>query len=645
MNGKGKSKWFNTTLAENVYMRTYAKYLPEKKRRENWEETVDRTIDFMAEKAKGALDYKEYDELRKALLEMKAFPSMRCIFSAGEMARSDNTSIFNCSYMGIDNINCFATALILLLQGVGVGFSIERKFVDQLPAVGEYKEDSGVVTVMFEDSREGWSKGYNDFVQAIWSGYDADYNLSNIRPKGSVLKKSGGRASGPEPLKRLLDFTKHILVAHRGRKLSPINCHDIMCMCGEVVVCGGVRRSAEISFSDLGDAQMRDAKVGAFWNNHPYRSMANNSAVYTEKPNGIEFMKEFTALAASGTGERGVFNREGAQKSMPERRRNVMNIKDLEGIAGNPCLEILLKSKQFCNLTSVIVRADDTLETLKEKVRYAAIFGTIQASMTDFGDLLLSYSEDWKKNTEEEALLGVSLCGIMDAPHLFTAENMQELKQVAVHTNEEYASRLGINKSMAVTAVKPEGTLSLVSGPVASGFHARYAPYYIRRVRFNGDDPLYKLMKDQGVQFKPEVGSTVDNAHSWVAEFPVKSPEGAICASELTALEQLEWWKKVKINWAEHTVSATVTVADDEWMSVGNWMLENWEHVTGISFLNKSTHAYELAPLEEITKEKYEEMIKVVVEVDYSLLGEYEEEDNTAGANQNIACAGGQCEI
>ena len=638
----GKSKWFETTLAENVYVRTYAKYLKEKKRRENWEETVDRVIDFMSEKAKGALDYKEYDQLRKAILEMKVFPSMRCIFSAGEMARSDNTSIFNCSYMAIDNTNCFATALILLLQGVGVGFSVERKFTDQLPVVSEFKEGSGVVTVVFEDSREGWSKGYNDFIQALWSGYDADYNLSNIRPKGAVLKKSGGRASGPEPLKRLLDFSKKIIVAHRGRKLSPINCHDIMTMCGEVVVCGGVRRSAEISLSDLHDTQMRDAKVGAFWNNHPYRSMANNSAVYLEKPNGIEFMKEFTALAASGTGERGIFNREGAQKSIPERRREASNYKDF---GGNPCCEILLRNKQFCNLSTVIIRPDDTLDSLKEKVKYATILGTIQSSMTDFGDLLLSYSEDWKKNTEEEALLGVSLCGIMDNPDLFTPENMQELRKVAVHTNEEYASRLGINKSMAVTCVKPEGTSSLTAGPVASGFHARYAPYYIRRVRFNGDDPLYRLMKDQGVQFQPEVGSTVENAHTWVAEFPVASPEGAICASELTAIEQLEWWKKIKVNWAEHTVSATVTVADDEWMEVGDWLLKNWDHVTGISFLNKSTHAYELAPLEEITKERYEEMLKDVVDVDYSLLGDYEEEDNTAGANQNIACVAGQCEI
>jgi len=642
MSGKGKSKWFNTTLAENVYVRTYAKYLPDKKRRENWEETVDRVIDFMAEKAKAALDYKEYDELRKAILEMKVFPSMRCIFSAGDMARSDNTSIFNCSYMAIDNTNCFATALLLLMNGAGVGFSVERKFTDQLPAVAEYKEGSGVVTVVFEDSREGWSKGFNDFVEALWNGYDADYNLSHIRPKGSILKKSGGRASGPEPLKRLLDFTKNILVAHRGRKLSPINCHDIMCMCGEVVVCGGVRRSAEISLSDLGDTQMRDAKVGAFWNNHPYRSMANNSAVYLEKPNGIEFMKEFTALAASGTGERGIFNREGAQKSIPERRKKASDYSDF---GANPCCEIILRSKQFCNLSTVIVRPDDTLGTLKEKVRYAAILGTIQSSMTDFGKLLLSYSEDWKKNTEEEALLGVSLCGIMDAPHLFTPENMQELRKVAVNTNEEYASRLRINPSKSVCCIKPEGTSSLTAGPVASGFHARYAPYYIRRVRFNGDDPLYRLMKDQGVQFKPEVGSTEENAHTWVAEFPVKSPEGAICASELSALDQLEWWKKVKINWAEHTVSATVTVADDEWMEVGDWILKNWDHVTGISFLNKSTHAYELAPLEEITKEQYEAMLEEVVEVDYSRLGEYEEEDHTQGSHQNIACVGGQCEI
>jgi len=637
-----KNKWFRSTLAENVYVRTYAKYLPEKKRRESWDETVDRVIEYMNEVAGDKLAYREYEEIKKAILKMEVFPSMRCIFSAGDMARSDNAAIFNCSYMAIDNTNCFATGLLLMMMGVGVGFSVEKKYIDQLPKVANFKEGSGTVTIVFEDSREGWSKGYNDFIEALWNGYDVDYNLSHIRAKGTPLKKSGGRASGPEPLKDLLDFTREMLLGHRGRKLSPLNCHDLMCMVGQVVVCGGVRRSAEISLSDLGDTQMRDAKVGAFWNNHPYRSMANNSAVYEEMPNGIDFMKEFTALAASGTGERGVFNRDACYKAIPDRRRAAS---DYNEFGANPCCEVILRSKQFCNLSTVIIRPEDTMETMRKKVRQATILGTIQSMMTNFGDLLLSYSKEWKTNTEEERLLGVSLCGILDNPDLFTPENLQELRQVAIDTNKKYAKKLGINPSMAITLQKPEGTSSLVAGPVASGIHARYAPYYIRRVRFNADDPLYKLMLDQGVKFKPEVGYTESNTHTWVAEFPVKSPDGAICASQLTALEQLEWWKKMKVNWAEHTISATVTVADDEWMEVGNWMLKNWDQVTGISFLNKSTHAYQLAPLEEITEKRYLEMLEDVVEVDYSRLGEYEETDTTSGAIQNIACVGGKCEI
>jgi ribonucleoside-triphosphate reductase len=640
--------FFNDYLAEFVYTRTYARWNEEEGRRENWKETVTRLIDFYGEIAKGNLELREYKELQEAVLKHEVYPSMRLLWSAGDSARRNNISVYNCAYHPCCSIDSFATTMYLLLHGTGVGFSVEKQYVSKLPVISNSKEnlEAGTVTVIFQDSKEGWAFGLKEVMEFLWKGYDVEWDLSKIRPKGAVLKVSGGRASGPEPLETALKFIKGILVAHRGRKLSPLNCHDIMCKIAESVVVGGSRRSAMISLSDLDDEGMRHAKDGAFWVNHVERAMSNNSAVYNEKPNSVEFMREWLALAESGSGERGIFNREGADAAIPARRKSNYEF------GTNPCAEILLRGLnkedendlggQFCNLTTVIIRPEDTLETLKKKVRLATIMGTIQSAMVNFGRLG-EFSGSWQKNTEEERLLGVSLNGQQDAPHLMTAENLKALRKVAKDTNEEYASRLRIPKSAAISCVKPEGTSSIVAS-CSSGIHPRFAPYYIRRVRISGTDPLYKMMKDQGVKFLPEVGQDPETATIWVCEFPMKSPEGSVCASEMTAIEQLENWLKCKRHWAEHTVSCTVYVKDDEWLAVGQWVYSHWDHVTGISFLPYSDHVYQLAPMEEITESQYIHMLDEMVEIDYSKLGEYEKADMTTGA-QNLACTAGQCEI
>jgi ribonucleoside-triphosphate reductase len=637
---------FKDALAEFVYTRTYSRWNEEQQRRETWEETVDRLVDFYGETAKGSLELKEYKELKQAILNHEVYPSMRLLWAAGDSARRNNISVYNCAYHPCISVDSFATTMFLLLHGTGVGFSVEKQYVDKLPVIAS-KNDSGKMTVLFQDSKEGWAFGLDEVIQRLWEGYDVEWDLSKIRPKGAILKVSGGRASGPEPLENTLKFVKGMIEGHRGRKLSPLNCHDLMCKIAESVVVGGSRRSAMISLSDLDDQGMAHAKDGAFWTNHIERAMSNNSAVYNQKPTSVEFMREWLILAESGSGERGIFNREGAVASLPTRRKKHYDW------GCNPCAEILLRGLnqqdendhggQFCNLTTVIIRSDDTLESLKRKVRFATIMGTIQAAMTDFGKLEELSSGSWTKNTKEEALLGVSLNGQMDAPHLMTAENLKALRKVSRETNEEYASRLGIKKSSAISCVKPEGTSSIVAS-CSSGIHPRFSPFYVRRVRISGTDPLYKMMKDQGVKFYPEVGQNPETATIWVCEFPVKSPEDAVCASEMTAIQQLENWLKLKKNWAEHTVSCTVYVKEDEWMTVGNWVYDHWEHVTGISFLPYSDHVYQLAPMEAISESKYYEMLNEQVEIDYSKLADYEKEDFTIGA-QNLACSGGNCEL
>jgi len=637
---------FRDSLSEFVYTRTYSRWNEDQQRRETWEETVDRLIDFYGETAKGCLELKEYKELKQAILNHEVYPSMRLLWAAGDSARRNNIAVYNCAYHPCISIDSFATTMYLLLHGTGVGFSVEKQYVDKLPVIAS-KSDSGKVTVLFQDSKEGWAFGLDEVIQRLWEGYEVEWDLSKIRPKGAVLKVSGGRASGPEPLENTLKFVKSMIEGHRGRKLSPLNCHDLMCKIAESVVVGGSRRSAMISLSDLDDQKMAHAKDGAFWTNHIERAMSNNSAVYEGKPTSVEFMREWLILAESGSGERGIFNREGAVTSLPTRRKKHYDW------GCNPCAEILLRGLnqqdendhggQFCNLTTVIIRSDDTLDSLKRKVRFATMMGTIQAAMTDFGKLEELSSGSWTKNTKEEALLGVSLNGQMDAPHLMTAENLKALRKVSRETNEEYASRLGIKKSAAISCVKPEGTSSIVAS-CASGIHPRFSPFYVRRVRISGTDPLYKMMKDQGVKFYPEVGQNSENATIWVCEFPVKSPEDAVCASDMSAIQQLENWLKLKKNWAEHTVSCTVYVKEDEWMQVGNWVYDHWEHVTGISFLPYSDHVYELAPMEAISESRYYEMLNEQVEIDYSKLAEYEVADMTTGAQQ-LACTAGNCEI
>jgi len=643
--------YFNDDLANLVYHRTYSRWNEAEQRRETWPETVDRLVDFYGKVAKGALELSEYKMIREAILNHKAYPSMRLLWSAGESVEKNNVAAYNCAYHPICRIDSFATTLMILLGGTGVGYSVEHKYIDELPVIQPRKKDSGVITVIFEDSKKGWAFGFNEVLQRMWEGYDVNWDLSKIRPRGAVLKTSGGRASGPEPLNDLLKFAKRLIESHRGRKLSPLNAHDLMCQIATSVVVGGSRRSAMISLSDLEDQKMARCKSGAFWESPDTiaRGMANNSAVYTEKPTSLEFLREWTTLAESGTGERGIYSRIGALNTLPARRK-----KNYEW-GTNPCAEITLRGRnlddptgediggQFCNLTTVIVRSDDTLDSLKEKVRIATIMGTIQSCLTHFPELDELSSGSWTKNTEEERLLGVSITGQQDAPHLMTAENLKELRKVAVATNEEYASRLRIPKSASVTTTKPEGTASIISSS-ASGQHCRFAPFYIRRVRISGTDPLYKMMRDQGVKFYPEVGMTEQDATIWVCEFPVKSPDGAVCADQMTAIQQLQYWLRVKKNYAEHSVSATIYVKEDEWMTVGNWVYEHFDQITGLSFLPYSDHIFQLAPMEEITESKYYEMLDQVVEIDYSKLAEYEREDMTTGAQQ-LACVAGQCEI
>jgi ribonucleotide reductase, class II len=987
--------YFRDELAEFVYIRTYARHDEELGRRETWPETVERLVNYYKEVAGDALTSEEYQEIKEAVLNHKVYPSMRLLWSAGKSARRNSTAIYNCAYTTISNIDSFATILFVLLHGTGIGYSCEKRYTDKLPVIEKKKKNAGVINVVFEDSKSGWAFGFLEVIQKLWEGYEVTWDLSKIRPKGAILKTTGGRASGPDPLNNLLKFVRNIIESHRDRKLSPINCNDIACRVAESVVVGGSRRSAMISLSDLEDQKMARCKMGAFWEdpNTIMRSMANNSAVYEEKPSSVDFMREWLTLAESGTGERGIFSRIGAVNSMPSRRNKnyefgtnpcvtgdtflltksgqvpigsllsqpveiwngeqwsevtpfstginpiwevelsngvtlrttpyhkfiihdgysnprdktdpnkrleiakhkkietkdlkvgdrlgkfsmpvvnptdqdrmdqetfssryhltdaysqgfysgdgikcqeqsylyspkyvcadrlcgevkidgddsrdrkrwihgsmlpkdfvpmneslgyrlnwfaglldsdgcvtrdkngnglqivsvdleflrdvqqmlvgmgvqakvvraseegirimpngrggmaeyecqkterllvgnqdtaslmalglncsrldispnypqrdarrfitVTSVKSLNfdqetfcvtepianrmtvnGIVTSQCAEIILRGPskiepndtggQFCNLTTTIVRSNDTLDSLKEKMRISAIMGTIQACMINFGDLN-KFSGSWQKNTEEERLLGCSLTGQQDAPHLMTAENFRELRKVAVETNEEFASRLGIPKSAAVSTTKPEGTASILSSS-SSGVHARFAPYYIRRVRISGTDPLFHMMKDQGVKFYPEVGMTEANATIWVCEFPVKSPEGSVYAKDLTAIQQLQYWLRVKKNYAEHSVSATIYVKPDEWLTTGNWVYEHFDQITGVSFLPLSEHSYQLAPLEECSEIEYHRMLNDMPKINYSKLIKYENEDMTTGA-QTLACVGGQCEL
>ncbi|MDP2676277.1 MAG: ATP cone domain-containing protein [bacterium] len=628
-------KYFRNPLSEFIYYRTYSRWVEDEGRRETWIETVDRYINFMRENIGDKLTSEEYNELREAVLRQEVMPSMRLLWSAGHAARKSNVAAYNCSFIAPSKLEDFAEIMYLLMCGTGVGYSVESQTVQQLPIV---KRQIGTTlpTHIVGDSKEGWAEALTLGLKTWYSGKDIAFDYSTLRPAGARLATMGGRSSGPEPLRALLDFSRSKIFSRQGRRLSNLDIHDIICKTGEVVVMGGVRRSALISLSDLDDKEMRHAKTGQFYLTEPQRSMANNSAVYNERPTATEFMQEWLALAQSGTGERGIFNRGSLKNQLPARRWKVF--KHHHGTCGtNPCGEIVLRSKQFCNLSEVVARAEDTEEMLVRKTRLASMLGTYQSSLTNFPFI----SKEWKENCEEERLLGVSITGQWDSSAVRNPETLLRMKEVAVRTNEEYARRFGINASTCVTCVKPSGTVSQLVD-AASGMHTRHAKYYIRRVRISATDPLFHMLKDQKFPYHSEVGQDASSATTFVLEFPVKAPEQAIV--NLNAIEQLKHWEMVKKNFTEHNPSVTVSVMRDEWIETANWLYQRWSILGGLSFLPKSDHAYQLAPYEAISEEKYNELTARMPQVDFSQIVAYEKEDNTAGAKE-LACVGGVCEI
>jgi ribonucleoside-triphosphate reductase len=613
----------------------YARWIEAEKRRETWAETVSRfTSNVVGNKIS---DNSVIKEIEEAILNLEVMPSMRAVMTAGPALDRDNTAGYNCSYLPVDDPKAFDEAMFILLCGTGVGFSVERQYVNKLPEVPEklfVSED--IISV--HDSKEGWAKALRKLIAMLYAGEIPTWDTSKIRPAGARLKTFGGRASGPGPLEDLFRFVIEKFKAAQGRKLSSIECHDIMCKIGDVVVVGGVRRSAMISLSNLSDDRMRHAKSGMWWENNPQRALANNSVAYTEKPDMETFMREWLSLVESKSGERGIFSRLASQKQAAKNGRRDASY----DFGTNPCSEIILRPYQFCNLTEVVVRETDTLETLTRKVRLAAIIGTVQSTLTNFPYL----RKIWQKNTEEERLLGVSLTGIMDnaltnGKKENLSNTLEHLKNVAIATNREWAERLGINPSAAITCVKPSGTVSQLVDS-ASGIHARHSAYYIRTVRGDNKDPLTQFMKDQGIPAAPCV---MKPDSTTVFSFPMKSPEGAVTRNDMTAIEQLELWLTYQRYWCEHKPSITVTVRDHEWMEVGAWVYTHFDEVSGISFLPHSDHTYQQAPYQECTKHDYETLLSVMPDsIDWSKLSDYEKEDTSKGTN-TFACSSGVCEI
>ena len=615
---------------EVIAMSRYARYLPEKKRRENWEETVVRLIEYLEQKVN--LPETEWTDLYNSVLNLEVMPSMRLLMTAGEACERDNIAAYNCSYLAVNNKRAFSEALYILMNGTGVGFSCERQEIDKLPEVpSELKYVDDVIFV--EDSKLGWAKAFKKLLSSLWEGDIPTFDFSKVRPAGARLKVFGGRASGPEPLKKLFDFVVESFKKAKGRKLNSIEVHDIMCMIGEIVVVGGVRRSALISLSNLTDKRMRDAKTGAWYNDNSHRGLANNSVAYTEKPDSETFMEEWLSLVKSKSGERGIFNRVAAQNQANKWGRRDPTL----SYGTNPCSEIILRDKQFCNLTEVVVRANDTRDTLKRKVRLATILGTIQSTLTNFQFL----SSDWVKNTSDERLLGVSLTGIMDAKITNNPDPklLEELRDVARSTNEEYAKRFDIAPSASITCVKPSGTVSQLVDS-ASGIHARHNDFYIRRIRMDKKDPIYDYLKAMNVTVEDEVFRPDSTA---VFSFPMKAPKDAILRNDKTAIEQLEIWLIYQRHWCEHKPSVTISVKDEEWPEVGAWVWKHFDEISGVSFLPYSNHTYQQAPYEDCSEEQYKELLaKTPSRIDWADF--LEVEDNTTG-QQTLACTAGSCEI
>jgi ribonucleoside-diphosphate reductase alpha chain len=628
-----KNNYLPTDYQTFIAKSRYAKYF-DGKGREDWSETVERYMDNVVRPKAGKDSY--INQIRDAILDLEVMPSMRAMMTAGKALERDNTAGYNCSYLPVDDPKSFDEAMFILLCGTGVGFSVERQFISKLPEVPELFDSE--TTIVVKDSKEGWAKAFRQLLALLWAGEIPQWDIGLVRPAGSRLKTFGGRASGPAPLVELFNFAITTFKNAQGRRLSSIECHDLMCFIGQIVVVGGVRRSAMISLSNLSDDRMRHAKSGSWWETAAHRALANNSVSYTEKPDMETFMREWQALVESKSGERGVFNRQASKKQAEKYGRRDPN----HEFGTNPCSEIILRPYQFCNLTEVVIRATDSIEDLERKVRLATILGTIQSSYTKFPYL----RKVWSTNTEEERLLGVSLTGIMDNK-LTTSENrglkktLEHLRSVAVDTNAEWADRLGIPHSTAITCVKPSGTVSQLVDS-SSGIHARHSPYYIRTVRGDNKDPLTQFMIDRGIPNEPCVmkGDTTT-----VFSFPVKSPAGATTRNDMTAVEQLEMWLTYQRSWCEHKPSVTISVRDSEWMSVGAFVYEHFDEMSGVSFLPHSDHTYQQAPYQDCTKEEYEQLLAIMPKsIDWSELSEYEKEDNTAGS-QTMACSGDVCEI
>jgi len=627
------------TYSQFIAKSRYARYLEDQQRREDWSESVQRYMDFMVNHLEAEhghiVETPTKLKVQEAIEKLEVMPSMRAIMTAGKALDRDNTAGYNCSYLPIDDVKAFDEAMYILLCGTGVGFSVEHKYVEKLPEVPEklFESETNIVVA---DSKEGWAKALRQLIALLYSGEVPKYDLSKVRPSGARLKTFGGRASGSEPLNQLFQFTIYKFKQAAGRKLSSIDCHDILCKIGEVVVVGGVRRSAMISLSDLEDDKMRACKSGAWWEYNPQRALANNSAMYDEKPDMSQFMKEWSSLYESKSGERGIFSRAASKRQADKNGRRDINY----DFGTNPCSEIILRPYQFCNLTEVVVRAEDTPADIADKVEIATILGTWQSTLTKFPYL----RKVWKKNTEEERLLGVSLTGILDNKVMGEVNDgsrriLRELKQVAVETNANLSTLLGIPQSTAITCVKPSGTVSQLVDS-ASGIHPRHSSYYIRRVRGDKKDPLSQFLKDQGVHtedcvMKPD--STV------VFSFPIEAPEGATVRDDLTAIDHLELWMMYQKEWCEHKPSVTISVKEEEWMEVGAWVWKNFDDISGISFLPYDGGSYRQAPYEECTKEEYVKLEgDTPNEISWRDLTEVD--DNVKGV-QELACTAGSCEV
>ena len=618
-----------------IHKSRYARWLPEEGRRERWDETVNRYVDFW--KDRGQINDKEALKLFNAIFNLEVMPSMRCMMTAGEALNKDNVAGFNCSYLHIDSPRSFDELMYVLMCGTGVGFSVERNFINKLPVVAEtfHKTDSVIVV---SDSKIGWASAFRELISLLYAGKIPKWDMSKVRESGARLKTFGGRASGPEPLDDLFHFCVGIFQKAAGRKLTSIECHDVCCKIADIVVVGGVRRSALISLSNLSDPRMAKAKNGNWWDTEGQRRLANNSVAYTEKPDFESFLAEMQNMYESKAGERGIFSRVAAQKIAGRNGR-----RDPEQDFGtNPCSEIILRSNQFCNLSEIVVRQDDDLASLKRKCEVAAIIGTLQATLTDFRYL----RNVWKRNTEEEALLGVSMTGIMDHYLLSKGDSpdlekwLEQIRDVAIKTNEKWATKLGINQSAAITCVKPSGTVSQLVDS-ASGIHPRFSEHYIRRVRSDKKDPLAQFMSAAGFPVEQDLMSQA----SLVYSFPVKSPEGCTTVKQVGAMEQLKLWKAYQNGWCEHKPSITVYYTDDEFLEVAQWIWDNFDLCSGISLLPYSDHVYQQAPYEDIDAEKYEELLAAMPEgVNWDDLEHFEKEDNTTGS-QELACVGGACEI